>query len=129
MQETPEVRASPRVPFESNIRLEFSSMSSFVSEVVTNVSTGGMFITTDSPATLGERFRFELAVGSDLRLISGVAEVVWVRGPGGGSPDPPGMGARFIELDDVSRSFIFQLVDRHIQQVGLDPFDLDRHSS
>jgi uncharacterized protein (TIGR02266 family) len=125
MEDRIEVRASPRVSLEAEIRIEFSSMSAFVSEVVTNISVGGMFVTTDRPGTVGERFRFELALGSRLRLVSGVAEVVWVRAPNIGSPNPPGMGVRFVELDDISRSIIFRIVDRSIQEAGVQPFDLD----
>ncbi len=119
-------RASPRVPCEAEVRIEFSNMSSFVSECVTNISVGGMFITTDTPAAVGTRFGFELAVGSDLRMVSGSAEVVWVREAGTGSPHPPGVGVRFVELDDVSRSIIFRIVDRHIQETGHEPFNLER---
>jgi uncharacterized protein (TIGR02266 family) len=129
MEHHNEVRASPRVPLESEIRIEFSSMSALVSEIVTNISVGGMFVTTDLPAEVGHRFRFELAVDGELRLVSGVCEVVWVRAPGVGSSDPPGMGTRFLELDDVSRAIIFRIVDRHIQEAGLEPFDLDRRRS
>ena len=122
-------RASPRVPFEAEVRIEFSNMSSFVSECVANISVGGMFVTTEDPAETGSRFRFELAVGRNLRMVTGEAEVVWVREPKPGSLLPPGMGVRFVKLDGIGRSIIFRIVDSHIQETGRDPFDLERRDS
>jgi uncharacterized protein (TIGR02266 family) len=96
-----------------------------VSECVTNISLGGMFISSDSLAPPGSRFRFELAVGNDLELVTGEAEVAWVREPETGSTHSPGMGVRFVQLDDVSRAIIFRIVDAYIQQTGRDPFSLE----
>jgi len=118
-------RRDPRAPFNGDVRIEFSNMSSFVSECVTNISLGGMFISSDSLAPPGSRFRFELAVGNDLELVTGEAEVAWVREPETGSTHSPGMGVRFVQLDDVSRAIIFRIVDAYIQQTGRDPFSLE----
>ncbi len=125
MERQENTRRDPRAPFNGDVRIEFSNMSSFVSECVTNISLGGMFISSDSLAPPGSRFRFELAVGNDLELVTGEAEVAWVREPETGSTHSPGMGVRFVQLDDVSRAIIFRIVDAYIQQTGRDPFSLE----
>lgn len=119
-----DTRTTPRIPFESEIRIQFSDMESFVSETSHNLSLGGMFIETRSPRGIGSTFRFHLDIGGEVRFISGQAEVKWVRTrPENGRPC--GMGVAFLDLDEISKSIIFRLVDRYIQETGGDPFDLD----
>ena len=125
MESYEKTRRDPRAPFEGDVRIEFSNLSSFVSECVTNISLGGMFISTTRLAPLGTRFRFELAVSSGLDLVSGEAEVVWTHEQTTSPLDPAGMGVRFIKLDGDSREVIFKIVDTFIQETGRDPFSLE----
>lgn len=125
MESHESTRRDPRVPFDADVRIEFSNLSSFISECVSNISLGGMFITTNRVAPPGTRFRFELAVSSGLELVSGEAEVVWTHEHSTSALDPAGMGVRFVSLNGDSREVIFKIIDAHIQETGRDPFSLE----
>ena len=118
-----EHRNTARIPFETEVRIRFSDMESFVSETAKNISLGGMFIATSEPAEVGTRFRFHLDIAGEVRFISGQAEVRWRRTQAANGV-PAGMGVEFTDLDEVSKSIIFRLVDNYIQTQGGEPFSL-----
>lgn len=116
-------REFPRVPLRTEVRLEFADMRELVSEYSANLSLGGMFINRAAPLPVGTPIRFELRVGDAQQVIAGEAVVAWVR-PADESPaEQAGMGVRFTQLDDASRTLIFRIVDRFIQAGG-EPFEV-----
>jgi uncharacterized protein (TIGR02266 family) len=118
-----EHRTTTRIPFESEVRVQFPDMEAFVSETAKNISLGGMFIATSEPAEVGHHFRFHLDIAGEVRFISGQAVVRWRRTQST-SGLPCGMGVEFIGLDEVSKSIIFRLIDNYIQAQGGEPFNL-----
>lgn len=118
-------RASParRIPISQPIELRFPHFEGFVTGVAANLSTLGMFIATDSPATVGTEFPFRFRI-EDWSPIHGTARVVWTRSRPEGPDRPVGMGVAFLELDAQSRRMIRWLVDKHVREGG-EPFDLD----
>jgi len=64
-----------------------------------NISTGGLFVVTETPAAVGERvtIRFSLP-GLEQQSIAR-CEVVWCRLPDAAADAAPGMGLRFVDLD------------------------------
>jgi uncharacterized protein (TIGR02266 family) len=121
MESSRERREFPRIPHESEVRMEFSNIDELSSEYCSNLSLGGMFIKSSSPLPIGTTFRFELK--ADESTISGTGKVEWVRDLG--SEEPSGMGVRFIDLFGKSMEIIFRIVDRYIQETGGDPFQLE----
>jgi uncharacterized protein (TIGR02266 family) len=115
-----ERREFPRIPHESEVRMEFSNIDELSSEYCSNLSLGGMFIKSSSPLPVGTTFQFELS--ADESTISGTGKVEWVRDAG---EEPGGMGVRFIDLYGKSMEIIFRIVDRYIQETGGDPFQLE----
>ncbi len=100
-------RRQERISFKTEVSLEFERFSGFIAEYSENISTGGMFIKTESPKSKGTVFSFEFRLKPDVCLIQGWGEVVWARGPEQATAtQPPGMGIKFIDLDEESRTVI-----------------------
>lgn len=113
-----------RAPLQHDIGLRFKHFGDFVDETATNVSTGGMFISTPRPQPVGSVFEFVLRLGSERHPIAGKAEVVWVRRRGDYLDKPVGMGVRFVELANESRRHIAEIVaTHHEQRAGLEGVD------
>lgn len=116
----------PRIPLNTEVRLEFPDLKEFVQEFSSNISLGGMFIRSVSPQPVGTVFDFSCRLADDFPVVQGKAEVVWVRERDEAPERPAGMGCEFLELAGDSRQLIFQIVDRHIQKGG-QPFSLERN--
>lgn len=72
-----------------------------------NLSTGGMFIRTADPLTVGEKVRIEVEwAATVLPLAEG--EVVWSREMGG--QNVPGFGLRFTRIDPRSARMLETVV-------------------
>ncbi len=105
-----EQRTTLRVPLLAPAVIVSESHS--LAGAVCNVSSGGLFVTTEAnhilPVGVGVRVRFQLREHLELMLY-GVTR--WVRmepEPGG----PPGMGIEFYDVDDVMRT----LLETHVLQ-------------
>lgn len=106
-QAAPEKRHSKRVA----VNREFASIEEFITEYVSDISEGGVFIRSDDPLPVGTRvdLRFTVIV-SDFETIEGIGEVVRVVPPGGG--EPAGMGVVFTELTSYSQKLVEHLLTR-----------------
>ncbi len=107
-------RKSRRVPLSTLVNLKLERLSGAVTEITSDLSLGGMFVPSDTPAEIGSLVAFEFKVGED--LVEGTGEVVWQRKEGDGPDQPPGMGIRFRYLSPGSRERIFRLVQRYTQE-------------
>lgn len=75
---------------------------------LSNLSQGGLFVRTTEPKPVGSLLFFKMKVNEiEAR---GYAEVRWCRGYEG-KGIYPGMGLKFLEVDEVSRSAIDQMLD------------------
>lgn len=117
------LQRQPRVDLEVGVDLEFESFQGFLSEYSSNISTGGMFVKTDSPPPVGTELKFSFRLKGDHPLIQGTGQVAWVRQHSGGPGEPAGIGIRFLSLPDSTEDLIRKMVDRHREQGGR-PFDL-----
>ncbi|MCH9650354.1 MAG: TIGR02266 family protein [Deltaproteobacteria bacterium] len=117
------VRNGDRVEVDAAVDLEFESFQGFISEYSSNISIGGMFVTSENPPPVGTRLRFSLKLKGDFKLVQGRGEVIWIREHSIGSQGPAGMGIRFLDLEESSRDLIRRMVDRHKVQGGV-PFDI-----
>ena len=97
------------------INREFGDVDEFLAEYVTNISTDGAFIRTDTPLPVGTavNLRFSIIM-EEVETIQGIGEVVRV-------VDEPkearGMGVVFVELRDVSKKVIETLFTRQLRKV------------
>ena len=76
-----------------------------------NISRGGLFIATVKPREPGEEFMLELTLPKSPRhTIRCLCKVVWKRHFQRKSSNEPGMGLRFIDLDDADGNKIDEWV-------------------
>jgi len=115
----------PRIPLNTEVRLDFPDLKDFVQAFSANLSLGGMFLQAKTLQPVGTVFEFSCRLADDYPVVEGRARVVWVREKDAGPGRPAGMGCEFEELHGDSRQLIFHIVDRHIQKGG-QPFDLER---
>jgi molecular chaperone DnaK len=101
LQEPPESRRKfARIALETNVRIVLSGVDARRRMFVDNVSEGGLFIRTRHPKPIGTQVRFEFLVRDDGPKVCGKGIVQWVNS---GEEGAPGMGIRFVELNDSGR--------------------------
>ena len=107
-----ERRAAPRVLVD--LEVDYASEDNYLFAYITDISETGIFVRTTSPEQPSTRLnlRFRPDDASDQIEIEG--EVIWVNPYRPGAPDNlhPGMGIRFVDLDDDVRDRLLELVRR-----------------
>jgi len=82
-----------------------------------NISRGGLFISTVKPREPGEHFTIEFTLPLDPpHRIRCQSEVVWKRLFQKKDKYEPGMGLRFVDLDDADGKKIGEWVDAQVEQ-------------
>jgi len=71
-----------------------------------DISVGGLRIMTDSPLPVKTKLKIEIALSESKKLISGLAEVRWVKSLF--EDEVYEMGLEFIELDSQSKVFLLE---------------------
>lgn len=77
-----------------------------------DISVGGLRLMTDSPLPVKTRVRLEIALAESQKLITGMAEVRWVKSLF--DDDVFEMGLEFVELDPQSRVHLLEHVYRKV---------------
>jgi Tfp pilus assembly protein PilZ len=91
----------------------------YVQDACCDVSVGGMFIKSDTPAAAGTLIKLECETDSEGAKIRGVARVVWLRREPN-EHGPTGMGVKFVKLESGSKDVISRLVQR-LADAGIEP--------
>ena len=94
-------RASLRVP--TQLRVDFASLAEFRGQVMTNLSRCGLFVSTTHRLEIGTRVTLHIRIEANDEDVEVPAEVVSHNVGPGFQSDPPGMGLRFLEMDDNVR--------------------------
>ena len=94
------------------VNREFESIDAFVTEYVTDISGGGIYIRSKDPLPLGTlvSLRFTLLL-DEIETIEGVGEVVRVEAAGLDA----GMGVRFKDLTPLSREIVQRITAAHVR--------------
>ncbi len=101
-----EQRRHDRVP----VNQEFAPIADYISEYVTDLSRGGVFIRTDNPLPVGTTVNLNFSViVEDVRTIEGEGEVVRVEQ----SSEEQGMGIAFNRLTASSQQVIDEICELH----------------
>lgn len=102
----------PSAPAQLRITLKYADQKAFVEKFASNVSQGGIFISSRTPKAVGTTVRFELLLGDGkTRALKGEGVVAWVREFDPDHPNRPhGMGLRFSRLDAESRKVIDRIL-------------------
>lgn len=95
----------PRAGVIAPVRYRYESIIDFIESQSMNISRSGMFVATTNAVSPGSTIEFEFGLTDGFALLRGTAEVVRI------SQTPPGMGVRYLQVDDASRKLIDRIVD------------------
>lgn len=112
---TPEKRNGSRAPIE--IRVEYRTVGSFLSDWVVNISRGGMFIHTKSPMKIGAMVRLVFSLPGMPFMFDVNAEVKWSQTEPSDRQACPGMGVEFVQIDDRVQKRIDAYVKQHEEEM------------
>jgi len=106
-----ERRRSPRVLVD--LEVDFASEDNYLFAYIIDINVTGIFVRTTSPESPGTQLNLRFSP-DDSGPIELEGEVIWVNPYRPGTPDNlhPGMGIRFVGLDDESRERLFRLIRR-----------------
>lgn len=101
-----ERRSNDRVP----VNQEFACIEDYISEYVSSISPGGVFIRSKDPLPVGTRVNLEFSViVDDIQTVQGQGEVVRVETEEG----KKGMGVAFTRLSADSKELIDRIMTRY----------------
>jgi uncharacterized protein (TIGR02266 family) len=106
-------RAAPRIPAKLTVRYG-QGMQRKLSDYSVNISTGGLFLETESPLPVDSNLQLEFPLPGRTEPVICQARVAWINAPNcpGRLQLPSGMGMQFLDLslDDLQsiRDFIKQ---------------------
>ena len=112
-------RRAPRVLVD--LEVDYASEENYLFAYITDISATGIFVRTTTPEQPGTHLnlRFQLPAPENARNASDEkieveGEVIWVNPYRPGAPDNlhPGMGIRFVGLDDEVRDQLLELIRR-----------------
>jgi uncharacterized protein (TIGR02266 family) len=89
-----------------------ASEHNFYAGFAENLSVSGVFVATHTEHRVGDHIEFTLRIGDFEEALRGIGEVRWVRQYSETSDAPPGVGLRFLELEDAARRKIAEFLTR-----------------
>lgn len=117
VETTDERRRSPRVLVD--LEVDCASEDNYLFAYITDISATGIFVRTTTPEQPGTHLNLRLSSEQGPDAPEDVAlelegEVIWVNPYRPGTPDNlhPGMGIRFVNLDNELRDRLFELIRR-----------------
>jgi len=112
-------RQSARADFE--VSIDVQSEDNFFAGITMNISSGGLFIATDTPLPIGEEVRVRFTVPTLREEVDIMAVVRWLRAPKAGDKDTPGgMGVEFKDLPPHVAKGIDDFINRQRQAIFFD---------
>lgn len=98
-----EKRKSARA--ESEVRVQYRTVGSFLSDYALNFSEGGVFLHSEDPLPVGSTVRLIFSLPNIPVLFDVSGKVKWVESPqqAKASQKAPGMGIEFIHIDEIIR--------------------------
>ncbi len=106
---------SRRIAHPQKIYLKFSNSDRYIEEYLVDLSMTGMFVRCLNPAPPGTILEFRMRLVAGGKNVEGKATVVWVRNEQQRLSHPKGVGVRFLELSDESRTQIRETIERYAQ--------------
>ena len=93
-------RSSPR--YRVDLDVTMASEHNFFQGFVENISGGGIFVATHALRSIGETMEVTFTLPTHDQALAAVCEVRWLRTYSETSDVPPGMGLRFLEIDEAA---------------------------
>jgi type IV pilus assembly protein PilZ len=105
-------RRAPRVLVD--LQVDYASEENYLFAYITDISETGIFVRTTTPEPPGTQLNLRFAPDGDGPQIEVEGLVIWVNPFRPGAPDNlhPGMGIRFVDLEDELRDRLLELVRR-----------------
>src|SRR5262245_17692062 len=100
-------RKHTRTPVSLLVQYRFNSLEDFLAEYATNLSPGGIYITTDDPSPVGTMLHLQFSLKDGSRLIEGMGRVAHVHKNAAGQPR--GMGVEFVQFDERNLALIARI--------------------
>jgi type IV pilus assembly protein PilZ len=100
-----------RLPVE--VKVDYRTVGSFITDYTKNISRGGVFIRTSLPLEVGEKIRLRITLpdGDAPFALDGI--VKWVSTIRDKDKHPPGMGVEFTNFTDEVQAQIDRLIANH----------------
>ena len=98
--------------YSVDLDVSIGSEHNFYAGFAENLSSGGVFVATHLLKPVGEEIQFSIHLPEMNAAVTGVGEVRWVREYNERSDLPPGMGIRFLKLDDSAEALIRGFLSR-----------------
>jgi len=100
-------RRAPRVFVD--VKVDYASEENYLFAYITDISATGIFVRTTTPEQPGTLLNLRFADEIECE-----GEVIWVNPYRPGAPDNlhPGMGIRFVDIDDKMRARLLELIRR-----------------
>lgn len=98
-KDKPDSRKELRVPLLIT-KVKAEQGGKFFFGYAKSISKTGLFIQSANPKDVGEKFRIEFALPKDMGTISCTAEVVWKRDYHPYDEFEPGMGLKFVDIEE-----------------------------
>ena len=105
-------RAAPRVLVDFEV--DYASEENYLFAYITDISETGIFVRTTSPESPGTHLNLRFRLDDATPQLEVEGEVIWVNPfrPGAADNLHPGMGIRFVALEDDIRDRLLELVRR-----------------
>ena len=102
-----ERRRAPRILID--LKVDYASEENYLFAYITDISATGIFVRTTTPEQPGTHLNLRFADAIEVE-----GQVIWVNPYRPGAPDNlhPGMGIRFVGLDDEVRDQLLELIRR-----------------
>lgn len=105
---------SVRVP--TRLRVGFESYGEIRESLMTNVSRGGLFISTQSPLPLGTKIRVQIRIEETGDVVDVPGEVAWHNMGPDLETEARGMGVQFVRLTPEEEKAIEDLYERALRK-------------
>ncbi|MBN2342415.1 MAG: TIGR02266 family protein [Deltaproteobacteria bacterium] len=113
---TNDERREKRVQASLKVRYKSATVTEFIEKHSHDISPGGVFIRSQKPLPKGSLLKIDFRLEDDTAVIQGVGRVVWIREADDDTSKPPGMGIKFIRLDENSKLNIHKIIS--VQKSG-----------
>jgi uncharacterized protein (TIGR02266 family) len=101
----------------TEIRVEYRTVGSFLSDYLVNISKGGMFIHTRNPLKVGAVVRLVFSLPGMPFPFDLTGEVKWTQTEPSDRSPLPGMGLAFVDMDTRIQRRIETFVKKHADAV------------
>jgi type IV pilus assembly protein PilZ len=107
-----ERRRAPRVLVD--LEVDYASEENYLFAYITDISATGIFVRTTTPESPGTHLNLRFCPDGEPAPIEVEGEVIWINPYRPGAPDNlhPGMGIRFVGIDDDLRDRLLELIRR-----------------